>query len=147
MIRRKVFCDMDGILVDFEKVADWDELPKDYFLTRPIKKGAKDLWDFLCKHRWDEYVLSARPRSMPQAIQHKIDWMAQQLNYTTRDHLIICLRRQKKLLAVSGGVSNILIDDSGDVIQAWKESGGIGILAESPVEAIIHLKNLERYLL
>ncbi len=68
----QIYCDMDGVLADFEKGvknmiggkfsdARWAELPDDFFLQLEPMKDAQKLWDFIGKY--DPLILTAVPRS------------------------------------------------------------------------------------
>ena len=70
----QIYCDMDGVLADFEngiknmiggKFSDkrWDELPDDFFLQLEPMSDAKKLWDFIGK-----YDISCQKRNYIQYV-------------------------------------------------------------------------------
>jgi hypothetical protein len=152
MDKYKIFCDMDGVLTNFDKA---------YFDLTGIDLGGKHLndknfWDpinkagieFWSKMGWmpdapllwgviEKYnptLLSAPSRSNDSRIG-KFQWVEEHLPGVT---LVLRSADRKRDFAAP---NHILIDDREDNINGWIESGGIGILHTSATNTVEILKN------
>lgn len=151
----KIYCDMDGVVADFEgqvkkiygpdkKVEDvlpFRNLPGDWFLNLPKVKDADLLMRELKKY--DVQMLTGMPgkKAMPYASDHKKQWMKK--NYRLpADRVITVFTSDKPKYAVSNGISNVLIDDTLENIQKWELKGGIGILHKSATDTINKLNDI-----
>ena len=148
----KIYCDMDGVIVDFDKGykeltntnASFDT-PKEEFWEPITKAGAafwiklkwmpdgKQLWDYIKPFNPD--LLSAPSREESSKIGKRI-WVKRQLPGVK---LILRQADRKQEFATP---NSILIDDRADNIQRWKDAGGIGILHTSAADTIQQLKDL-----
>ena len=149
-----IFCDMDGVLVDFD---NWFEkkhgilpykLPreelweivintKDYWINLPKTSDADILVDYLKKH--DFRILTGLPvYGFNKAKKEKKRWLKN--NYGIVDGVICCLSKDKQKY---GKPNDILIDDRPNNIEKWIKMGGIGILHTSAKETIRKLEELE----
>lgn len=164
-----IYCDMDGVLVDFdagvkqtlphvqtEEVSpykytldteDWrtiDSTPYWWYNLKP-EKDFKELWSFIGKH--NVFILSAIPHtrggsSNPDAVRkQKIMWCKKWLGISER-RVIISERQLKKLYAKVNGVPNILIDDTRLNIDEWKQAGGFPVHHKSASGTIRELKKI-----
>ena len=151
----QIYCDMDGVLVDFER--GYKELtgidpssnerpqnPKEFW--EPLKQegvkfwvklnwmsDGKQLWDYIKPHK--PKLLSA-PSLEESSKIGKYLWVK---NNTPGTKLILRSANRKPEFASE---NSILIDDKESTIISWREKGGIGILHTSAVDTINQLKKL-----
>jgi hypothetical protein len=148
----KIYCDMDGVIVDFDKGykeltgkdASFD-IPKEEFWEPISKAGAafwiklkwmpdgKQLWDYIKPYNPD--LLSAPSREESSKMGKRI-WVKRELPGTK---LILRSAERKQEFATP---NSILIDDRADNIQRWKDAGGIGIHHTSAADTIQQLKKI-----
>jgi len=150
-----IYCDMDGVLVDFEK--GYAELtnttPSKTFngkseFWEPINKAGaawwanldwmsdgQQLWSYIKKY--NPYILSA-PSWDPSSRVGKEAWCKIHLKNEYKK-LLLYSRDQKQVFAAE---NKILIDDMERTINEWKRAGGIGILHTSATDTIKQLKKL-----
>lgn len=117
MSRKRLFFDMDGVIVDFQsgvaKLSEEtkklyegriDETPGLFALMEPVP-GAIETVQLLAKH-YDVYLLSTSPWNNPTAASDKIEWVKKYLNGVF--HKRVILTHHKELLQ-----GDYLIDDRG----------------------------------
>ena len=149
----KIYCDMDGVLVDFEggyeKLTGIDlkgEFKKGDDFWDPIKVAGVGFWAGLKwmpdgQKLWDYIkplkpeILSAPSREESSRIGKAV-WVKYKLPGTK---LILRYAKQKQQLATP---ESILIDDRQVNIDQWEAAGGIGILHTSADNTISQLKEL-----
>jgi predicted kinase len=151
----KVYCDMDGVLVDFER--GYNDLTgkktpgvdstynKDDFWGAITKAGAKfwanlnwmsdgqQLWGYI--KQYNPELLTAPSREESSRIG-KLAWVDKNIPNTP---IIFKQAKDKKDLAEPNA---ILIDDRKDNIQQWIDAGGIGIRHTSAESTIKQLQKL-----
>jgi len=160
----KIYCDLDGVLVDFirgirdkidptvddwgewklkkQKTNDhiWDEIKKlspKYWSDLHWTKDGKQLWTYIKKY--DPIILTARPKLVKEAIKGKQDWINKHLGSKFLKTALIVLGIQKQDHAKKG---SILIDDNKRNIRQWESKGGIGVLHKNTSDTIKQLKEL-----
>ena len=150
----KIYCDMDGVLVDFEK--GYEELTGrnirgkhirgDADFWQPISDAGEDFWVNLewmsdGKELWS-YIKPYSPKLLSAPSREKSSrtgkekWVAEHLPGVP---LLLKPADQKQLYASS---KSILIDDRKDNIERWIEAGGIGIHHTSASNTVSKLKEL-----
>lgn len=151
----KIYCDMDGVLVDFERgykeltgitprEADqtgtvsqfWapiDRAGASFWITLKWMPDGKALWEYIKKYNPE--LLSAPSIQESSKIGKRV-WVKKELPGVK---LILRPADQKKQFA---NPNTILIDDRGKNIEQWKEAGGIGIKHTSTLDTIKQLKQL-----
>lgn len=148
-----IFCDMDGVLVDFDGSFEKKhgilpyKLPKEelwnivintpnYWVDLPKRKDADMLVAYLKK--FDFQILTGLPvYGFDKAEKEKKMWLKN--HYGIVNGVICCLSKDKQNY---GGPRDILIDDRPPNIEKWEEMGGIGILHTSAENTIQKLKEL-----
>ena len=152
-----IYCDMDGVLVDFDKQfekasggispreyeetngkeAFWNLIDNEngvgFWVGMPWMPNGKQLWDYIKPN--NPILLSSPSRSNSSRLGKRL-WVRNNLPGTK---LILANSYNKKNYADS---NNILIDDRPSNIDQWKAAGGIGILFISTDQAIEELKKL-----
>lgn len=158
-----VFCDLDGVLVDFDKMAvkvagvdpiETQANPKlrNQFwklITRYVKDGnkffeamdptadASELWNYIVKYH--PTILSATGH-VPNAGVEKRNWVRKHLGNETANRAIFVRTAVDK--AQYAAPNHILIDDRTKAINPWVAAGGIGILHKSAANTIAQLKEM-----
>ena len=150
----KIYCDMDGVLVDFDKgyfeltghkldgihrtdTNFWDPINDagyDFWINLEWMADGKRLWKYI--EKYNPKLLSAPSREEVSRVA-KHDWAHKELPGV---HLILRSAKHKKDFAAP---NHILIDDRLDNIQGWREAGGIGIHHVSTKHTIDQLKVLD----
>ena len=110
----EIYCDMDGVLVDFDE-------------------GYK-VWEYIKKY--NPNILSA-PSSNPSSEEGKLEWISKNLTNVKEIYLVPASQKQEFAKPKA-----ILIDDRTSNIEQWRAKGGIGILHTSANETIKQLKEL-----
>jgi FMN phosphatase YigB (HAD superfamily) len=149
----KIYCDMDGVLVDFNdgyfKLTGhkldgtyrtderfWDPINEagyDFWINLKWMPDGRKLWSHI--EKFNPELLSA-PSRQPDSRVAKHDWVKRELPGV---HLILRSAKNKKEFA---SPTSILIDDREDNINDWIGAGGIGILHKSTKDTIRQLKDL-----
>ena len=151
----KIYCDMDGVLVDFDKgfmdVSKGihpDSLPRnrfwamfysvtkgnerDYWAELPWMQDGKQLWSYIKKYNPE--ILTAPPNA--RAEQGKEDWCNNNLGSVKVNF------KQARDRHHYAEKNAILIDDKASTIDKWNAVGGIGIHHTSTSNTIKELRKL-----
>jgi hypothetical protein len=132
----QIFCDMDGVLTDFDKHAKahnkfnekgqpkWEELDFAWWSTMPAYEGAKEFFGDLGKRGKTRFLTA--PIMNAGCFRGKAEWIKEFLcNRFGLLKLVIARAEDKNLLARP---HHILVDDRQKNIDEWVKAGGIGIL-------------------
>ena len=148
-----IFCDMDGVLVDFDGAFERNhgvlpyKLPRqelwqivldttDYWVNLPKLGDADKLINYLNQYCFQ--ILTGLPLyGFDKAEKEKRQWLKK--HYGIENGVICRLSKDKQIYGKKG---DILIDDRAPNIERWVEMGGIGILHTSAEETIKKLKEL-----
>ena len=150
-----IFCDMDGVLVDFERGyyeltgKHTSQFPKgDNEFWKPLEEeGAifwatldwmpdgQELWRYIKRYR--PYILTT-PSMDPSSRVGKEAWCKMHINSQYKKLYF----KPAKFKSDFAGPNKILIDDRDDTIASWNANGGIGILHTSAANTIKELKKL-----
>ena len=150
-----IFCDMDGVLVDFEKGyyeltgkhtsqfpkndnEFWKPLEEEgalFWATLPWMPDGPELWRYI--KRYKPYILTA-PSMDPSSRVGKEAWCKMHINSQYKNLYF----RPAKYKSDFAGENKILIDDRDDTIASWNAKGGIGIHHTSATNTIKELKKL-----
>lgn len=150
--RRQLFLDNDGVLADFDILAQeilgmpsadfedqygskafWKELHShdDFFFKLPLMKDALRLWEY-CKP-FDPIILTGCPHGN-WAPGQKQRWAQ---TYLETDRIITCASRDKRL---HGKPGDVLVDDFLKHSQLWLDMGGVFIHHKTVDESIAELR-------
>ena len=144
-----IYCDMDGVLVDFEKgyAELTNTLPSKTFngkeeFWEPINKAGaawwanldwmpdgRELWSYIKKYK--PYILTA-PSMDPSSRVGKEAWCKMHINSQYKKLYF----KAAKYKSDFAGENKILIDDRDDTIASWNAKGGIGIHHTSATNTI-----------
>jgi 5'(3')-deoxyribonucleotidase len=133
-----VFCDLDGVLADFEqgvknkfkKNVDelnqgmmWGVINKSntFFETLPWMPKGRELWSQI--EQYNPIILTGVPRSSSSAVEQKIRWCKRELGPNVK--VITCATKDKPKYCID---KSILIDDRTDNLKPWIVRGGKFIL-------------------
>lgn len=149
----KIYCDMDGVIVDFIKGyfdltgrditgsfhtdgkfwAPIDKAGVDYWVNLKWTSDGKELWDYIKKYSPE--LLSSPSRENSSRVG-KVTWVKNELPGV---HLILRSAEKKQEFAKPNA---ILIDDRESNIKEWGDAGGIAIHHTSTADTIKQLKKL-----
>jgi len=153
-----LYCDMDGVLTDFDK--RFKSLNPEHLTAAQYqaKNGIEKFWDFIDvdnkikfwvgmewmpdgKVLWDyikdkQPTLLSAPSRQPSSRLGKRLWVKNNIPGTK---LVLASAEKKQNYSKP---NKILIDDRPDNVSQWKSKGGIGILHTSTQDTIKQLQNL-----
>jgi hypothetical protein len=168
----RIFCDLDGVLVDFDR--GFMELPENSDELSPgdyeEKNGKNSIWPLIDKHGdeywselywkgdgrelWDyleEYkpTILSSPSRNPASIRGKAKWV--KLNLRINEDPVTKLADydgSNRLILMqqkhlfAKSANDILIDDTQSKIDKWTEAGGTGILHNDATDTIKVLEKI-----
>ena len=129
-----LFCDLDGVLADFEEGVNnkfgvlpnqlspnvlWSNLNKSqtFFETLPWMPKGKLLWEKI--KIYHPIILTGISRGCKTMAEQKIRWCQRELGSNIQ--VITCFTKDKPKFCIP---RSILIDDRVDNLEAWNEKGG-----------------------
>lgn len=151
-----IYCDMDGVLTDFDK--RFEEIsngisPKKYTLIH----GEDKFWDLIKNAReefWSEmewmpdgielwnYIEIYEPKILSAPSRERESRTGKQYWVNTRIPGFDLILRNAEEKQQFANPNSILIDDRPSNIEQWRNKGGIGILHTSTSSTIKQLKQL-----
>ena len=157
-----IFCDLDGVLVDFDKGyqqltgkpthhADvqvkkefWSTFNKSiqsqntsefkYWSELEWMSDGQQLWDYIKKS--NPFILTA-PTFNPESKEGKRVWVTKHLDNVRKLYF-----KSSSTKSEYSRKNRILIDDRAATIDDWRAKGGVGILHTSAADTIQQLKQL-----
>lgn len=153
----QIYCDMDGVLSDFDKQVKimglergsfmnddfWDSVVSQnykFWNTMPVMPDAQKLWFF---------IQQFNPRALSAPLDWRGEFVLKECAKAKRDWLKrhISLEAAKQAIIDSDKISHlrpgdILIDDMEKNITSWQQAGGVGILHKDPQDTISKLQEI-----
>ena len=123
-MKRIIYCDMDGVVADFNAEPNAVErfrTEKDFFYNlKPITENVNGL-RVLAQNN-EIYILTASPNA--RADKDKIKWLKKYMPFIQKENIIICRNGQRKVDFMVNEKCGILLDDYGKNIQEWYTKKG-----------------------
>ena len=123
-MKRIIYCDMDGVVADFNaepNAVERFKTEKNFFYNlKPITENVNGL-RVLAENN-EIYILTASPNV--RADKDKIKWLKKYMPFIKKDNIIICRNGQRKVDFMVSEQCGILLDDYGKNIQEWYTKKG-----------------------
>lgn len=138
-----IFCDLDGVLADFEQGVrnkfnkNIDELNRSLMWSQiPWMPKGRELWSHI--EKYNPVILTGVPRGNKSVAEEKIRWCQRELGPNIK--VITCATKDKPMYST---FNSILIDDRTDNLNAWNNKGGEFLLYdEEHLDAIVERINI-----
>lgn len=161
MLKFQLFLDADGVLADFDVVAEqvfgmnprkfeeefgseefWKKLreTEKFYENLPLMPDAQDLWDAVS--HLEPIILTGCPRG-GWAEPQKFNWAKNSFGENAK--IITCASREKRE-HMHQDKHNIIIDDWPQYKPLWEQNGGTFILHTSTNESLLELDNVLKIL-
>ena len=147
-MKKTIFFDMDGLIVDFVKgykdafnrsayeddsftVEQFVNQIPHFFRLLPVNEKGMELFNEL-KDKYNIIFLTTPMKSMVHCKRDKVEWIKEHIgNYD------VIFSSSKADYVIDS--ESILIDDMDYNISPWKENGGTGILFPQKLDKILHI--------
>lgn len=154
-----IFCDADGVLMDFDKkieeitgqhpsalsrgklwssVAHYNDTVQPFFLSLEKMADADQLWNYLKQTFANLHILTASGYTPKDGPEQKKASIAKNFG----PNIICNVVPKSPDKAAFAGPNHILIDDREKSIIPWIQAGGIGVLHTSAANTIRKLKEI-----
>jgi len=151
--RLKLYCDLDGVLADFDKAyltisggiphkgddEFWARIKaaEDFWLNLEMMPDGPKLWDYVKSHHYVVILSSPGTHDTERAVRQKRQWIKKHLG----EHVNF-VPKEAKFKHHYADDRCILIDDWARNIERWTKAGGIAIHHKSADETIAELQKL-----
>lgn len=153
-----VFCDLDGVLADFEKkvseinkiefhklprgkmwpsISNYDKTVEPFFESLELMPDAMELIHFVRSNFINHAILTACGNTPRNAAEQKRNWCRKRFG-----DIVVKTVQDSHQKAQFATPKSILIDDRNKSIDPWVQAGGIGVLHKSAKDSIDQVKRI-----
>jgi 5'(3')-deoxyribonucleotidase len=137
-----IYCDMDGVLADFDKVpnavARYKDEPNFFYDLEPINENVNAIKKLIAKNYLVK-ILSKSPHEKADSDKRK--WLAKYLPEIENENIIFARPHETKISFVDELEKSfsLLLDDYEKNIQEWRNENGIAltITKENTIDKVI----------